>query len=86
MQFRMIGRPGLTATVDGNVSHGVRQAARRGAEAHASSPPGRVSVDRHRDLDRAVADDLTDDVRRHAQVEQERNTGVPKIMKTNGSR
>jgi hypothetical protein len=40
-----------------------------------------MRVDRHRDLDVTVADDVSHDVRRHAEVEQQRHARVPDVVK-----
>jgi hypothetical protein len=39
-----------------------------------------VSVDGHGDSDVAVPDDFADDVRRHAEVEQETHVGVSEVV------
>jgi hypothetical protein len=45
-----------------------------------------MRVDRHRDFDVAVADDVPDDVRRDAEVEQERRAGVADVVEAEVAR
>ncbi|GAA4526540.1 hypothetical protein GCM10023096_60310 [Nonomuraea ferruginea] len=40
-----------------------------------------MGIDRHGDLDVAVADDLGHDVRRDAEVQEEAHAGVPHVVK-----
>ena len=45
-----------------------------------------MRVDGHGDLDVRVADDLLNHVRRRAEIQQQRHTGVSEIMKPGGAR
>src|SRR5690606_5998535 len=42
---------------------------------------GRMCVNRHGHLDIAVTDDVPHDVRRNTEVQEQRNAGVPHVMK-----
>jgi hypothetical protein len=47
---------------------------------------GDVRVDRHRDLNIRMTDDIPDHMRRDAEVEQERHAGMAEVMKPPESR
>jgi len=51
-------------------------------ERHALLLQRHVGVDRHRDLDSRVTDDLPDDMRLGSKIEQERDASIAEIMET----